>query len=260
MAVKRKGILARPGEYTYKDRGTELKTYEELKAAAQRQPILTLTYGHPADGVPRAKDFIGTVTQKPNDKKQVIEGDFWFYDETPPEILERIVNDWPTPISAGFTVDTVEDAAQKGISYTHVAIIRDSADPKCPLDKCGVNVRMESNNPTDYRYEQASDPEEEKTEKKPLTLEDINSQITELRTLFMESQKKEVPVEQKPEVVTPAETAPQKEPEPVRAPEPVEPVRETPASVPISDEFERHEVTGGIMFSPKDPHGRSKKK
>ena len=257
MAVKRKGILARPGEYTYKDRGTELKTYEELKAAAQRQPIVTLTYGHPADGVPRAKDFIGTVTQKPNDKKQVIEGDFWFYDETPPEILDRIVNDWPTPISAGFTVDTVEDATQKGISYTHIAIIRDSADPKCPLDKCGVNVRMESNNPQDYRYEQASDPEEKKEPAaEPDPLAGIKEQIAELKTLFIESQKKEPPVEQKPEVV--AETPPQKEPEAVRAPVP-EPERETPASVPVKDDFERHPVTGGIIFSMEDPHGRRKK-
>ena len=256
MAIKRKGIIARPGEYTYKDRGTEVKTAEELKAAVTRQPIIPLTFGHPADGFPRARDFIGTVSQKWNEEKQYVEGDFWFYDETPPEILDKIVNGWPTKISTGFTVDSVEDATQKGIFYTHVAILKDGGDPKCPLGQCGVNVRMESNNPTDYRHEQASDPEEKK---EPVEQADpligIKADIAELKTLFIESQKQ--PVEQKPEVEQPAETPPQKEPEPVRAPAP-EPVRETPASVPVSDDFERDPVTGGIVFSGK--HDRSKKK
>lgn len=254
MAIKRRGILARPGEYTYKDRGTEVKTYEELKAAAQRQPILTLTYGHPKDGVPRARDFIGTVQQIPNDEKQRIDGAFWLYDETPPDILDKIVNGWPTKISAGFTVDNVEDDVQKGISYTHVAILQDGDDPKCPLGQCGVNVRMESND--DYRYEQATDPAEEPAEPAPEpTNSEIQAQIAELRELFLESQK-QTPVEPKPEVIEPA----QEEPEPVRAPAPVEPVREpVPASVPKPDDFERDELTGGIIFSAK-PHDRSKKK
>ena len=250
MAIKRKGIIARPGEYTYKDKGTEIKTAEELKAAVARQPILPLTFGHPKDGFPRARDFIGTVSQRWNEQKQYVEGDFWFYDETPDEILDKIVTGWPTKISAGFTVDDVEDATQKGIFYTHVAILRDSDDPKCPLGQCGVNVRMESNN---YRHEQATDPEEEKSEPvDPLIT--MQKQIDELKTLIIESIKtKEEPVEQKPEV----KIVPQPEEKvTVRAPTP-EPVRTTPASVPIEDDMERDPVTGGIIFTAK--HDRSKK-
>ena len=264
MAIKRKGIIARPGEYTYKDKGTEVKTAEELKAAVTRQPIIPLTFGHPADGIPRARDFIGTVSQKWNEEKQYVEGDFWFYDETPPEILDKIVNGWPTKISTGFTVDSVEDATQKGIFYTHVAILKDGDDPKCPLGQCGVNVRMESNNPTDYRHEQASNPDAKKDDTtdaagtgEPTTGEFTPRQLEQLRDLFAASTRPKEPVEQKPEVEQPAETPPQKEPEPVRAPAP-EPVRETPASVPVSDDFERDPVTGGIVFSGK--HDGSKKK
>jgi hypothetical protein len=170
LALKRRGILARPGTYRYGDK-EEVKTAEELKRAAERQPIIALTLGHPAGGIPKASDFIGTVNQKWNEQRQRVDAEFWFYDEVPDEVRTRIVNEWPTPISAGFTVESVENGTQKGIFYTHIAVLKDSEDPKCPLGQCGINVRMESNLTEDYRYEQATDPEvpQEQTAKPPKT-------------------------------------------------------------------------------------------
>jgi hypothetical protein len=166
VALKRKGILARPGTYRYGDK-EEIKTAEELKRAAERQPIIALTLGHPAGGIPKASDFIGTVNQKWNEQRQRVDAEFWFYDEVPEEVRSRIVNEWPTPISAGFTVESVENDVQKGIFYTHVAVLRDRDDPKCPLGQCGINVRMESNLTEDYRYEQATDPDVPPEQAKP---------------------------------------------------------------------------------------------
>lgn len=159
MAVKRKGILAVPGTYNFGDRH-EVKTAEELKLAAERQPIIPLTLGHPTDGIVRASDFIGTVSQKWNEKKRRVDADFWFYDEIPDDVRNKIINEWPTPISAGYHIESLDDGVQKGIFYTHIAVLKDSDDPKCPLGTCGVNVRMESNlTDTSYRYEQATDPD-----------------------------------------------------------------------------------------------------
>lgn len=160
MSIKRKGILARPGEYRFGDI-VEVKTAEELKAAVERQPILTLTLGHPAGGIPKKSDYIGTVAQKWNEEKQRVDGDFWFYDEYIPDaVRKKIVNLEPVSISAGYTVDSVEDGLQRGILYSHIAVL-DGENPKCPLDKCGVNVRMESDSDLRYEKEQEIDEPEE---------------------------------------------------------------------------------------------------
>jgi len=176
MEIKRKGILAVPGEYTYGDR-KEKKTAEELKAAALRQPRIPLTFGHPhikrIEGIEESKnphllvpdesDIIGWVYQEWNEKKQRVDGDFSIFEEAPADLHAKLIREWPLPISAGFLVDRVEDGIQKGIFYTHVALLKDTEDPVCPLHTCGVNVRMESNpNGPDYRFEQAqssADPE-----------------------------------------------------------------------------------------------------
>jgi hypothetical protein len=235
MAVKKKGIIARTGEYKFGDI-TEVKTAEELKAAVERQPIVILTKGHPVGGIPRASDYLGTVTQKWNEEKQRVDGDFWFYDEVlPPDIREKIVNDVPVSISAGYTVDSVEDGVQKGILYSHVAVL-DGEDPKCPLGQCGVNVRMEAD--SKIRYEQEAPisdpaPEPEKQEKedpKPMEATGFNEvQLGQIRDLLSELLPAP-PAEQKPEIVE--EPAPEPEPE-ATSPEPrVEPERVIPAERP----------------------------
>ena len=237
--IKKKGILAVPGEYKFGDT-TEVKTAEELKLAAQRQPILTLTLGHPAGSLPSESDYIGTVAQKWNEEKQRVEGDFWFYDEhIPPHIRERIVNDVPLKISAGYTVDRIEEGIQKGILYSHIAII-DGGDPKCPLDKCGVNVRMESN--SNLRYEQEQEIDEPKEPEVTETVETVPTTVTFTEKQFeqlLEAIRPPVPAppaEQKPEVeekvieeVTEEPAAPTP-PEPRMEPEKVIPTGTSPSA------------------------------
>lgn len=217
-----------------------------------------MTLGHPKGGIPRASDFIGTVNQKWNDAKQRVDAEFWFYDEVPDEVRDKIVNGWPTPISAGFTVDTIEDSAQKGMFYTHVAVLRDSDDPKCPLGQCGINVRMESNSMTDqYRYEQATDPSDPDRPKKTeaydpvgfgIVIGELKAEVAALRKELAEKreqpvpQKQEVPNEQEKEAhAEPAEQSQQQAP---RATQRILPAGETPKE----EELKRDPISGMIIL------------
>lgn len=239
MALKKKGIVARTGEYRFGDT-VEVKTAEELKRAVERQPVIMLTKGHPLGGIPRASDYLGTVTQKWNEEKQRVDGDFWFYDECLPDsVRNKIVNDIPVAISAGYTVDSVEDGVQKGILYSHVAVL-DGDNPKCPLDKCGVNVRMESD--SKIRYEQEAPiadpvpvPEiKEKEEPKPMEDTGFNEvQLGQIRDLIS-ALLPAPPAEQKPEVVEPEVTPIEPEPEPPTQEPKVEAERVIPAERPDS--------------------------
>ena len=80
MAIKRKGIVARPGVHknviTGKD---EIITWEELKEAVQFQNRIPLVLSHPLKGYINPDERIGTVTQKTNEKTKEIEGEFWFF-------------------------------------------------------------------------------------------------------------------------------------------------------------------------------------
>lgn len=247
--IKKRGILARPGEYKFGDT-VEIKTAEELRLAVQRQPILMLTHGHPTGGIPMVSDYIGTVAQKWNEEKQRVDGDFWFYDEhIPTHIRERIVNNEPVQISAGYTVDDVEEGIQKGILYSHIAILRDEEDPTCPLDKCGVNVRMETNSKLRYEQEQDIDePEEVASEEKPEVPKTEPHKASELWMIIGEmraeikalKESKSVPAPpavQKPEVEEVIEEVPE-EPSTPTPPEPrMEPEKVIPTA-PSSSEVE----------------------
>ena len=235
--IKKKGILAVPGEYKFGD-NTEIKTAEELKLAAQRQPILTLTLGHPAGHIPKASDYIGTVSQKWNEEKQRVDGDFWFYDEhIPQHIRERIVNNTPVKISAGYTVDSVEEGIQKGILYSHIAIV-EGGDPKCPLDKCGVNVRMESN--SELRYEQEQDIDEPKEPEVKETVTTAPTSITFTDEQFkqlLDTIRPETPAVQKPEVIQEVTEEVLVEPSTPPLPEPrMEPEKVIPRGTAPSEE------------------------
>jgi hypothetical protein len=142
-------------------------------------------------------------------------------------VKSRIVNEWPTPISAGFTVESVEKDVQKGIFYTHIAVLKDSDDPKCPLGQCGINVRMESNLTEDnYRYEQATDPDVPPEQAKPpktepfdavglgIVIGEMKAEIAQLRKQLEEKtnqpvpQKQEEPKTEEPEDITTPEPPP----------------------------------------------------
>lgn len=266
MGLKRRLVIANSDPYTD---GT-VRPPEELEAAVKRRREVPLTLGHPprdSRGIPEHL-LLGKVeySYDKSGKRQI--GDVTFFDEywerLPKELQDRVVNMESVPISPGFNFDGADQQTIRKIVPDHLAVLIDGG-PLCPLDTCGVNVRMESG--SDYRYEQKTESTEddmkipkpvEKTE-----TQELRDDIRELRELFIESMKpKEEPVVVEHEVkagppVLQAEIPPQKEPEPVRASAP-EPVRETPASVPVSDDFERDPVTGGIVFSGK--HDRSKKK
>lgn len=232
MAIKKKdgtpikGIIARPGPYTYKW-GVEQKTAEELKRAISMTPTIPITYGHPIEGVIKRSDFIGRVKPTWNDEENGVEGEFWPYVEhwhkLPEEIQENIVNGLKTKISAGFNAEKVDDDIQKDVYMSHVAILRKNDDPVCPLDKCGINVRQESQavSGTKIYYEQTSEiggegimddtaePTQEKKEDQSVRKPDDRDETIETLTLQLEEQtartkeletQLEGPSEPKPEV------------------------------------------------------------
>lgn len=262
MAISRDYIIATSSPYTD---GT-VRPPKELEAAVSRLNTVPLTLGHPprdTRGISETQ-LLGRVYLKYDAKGQRQVGRLSFLDEywdrLPKELQDKIVNHQSIPLSPGFGFEWGEtENTITNIVPDHVAVLMDER-PLCPLDKCGVNVRMESG--SNYRYEQRTDSTEDELKiPKPVEkteTQELRDEIAELKALFLESLKpKEEPVVKEHEVEVIAETPSQKEPEPVRAPAP-EPVRETPASVPVSDDFERDPVTGGIVFSGK--HDRSKKK
>lgn len=197
MAIKRKGVVAVPGEFKYGE-VTEIKTAEELKLAAERQPIIMLTRGHPIDGIPSAKDVIGTVSQKWDEKTQRVLGEFWFHDDKIPENIRKKLEAYePIAISGGILIDDVKDGVQEGIIYTHMAVL-DGEDPKCPLGTCGINIRTESNPNQKVRFEQKTElvnPKEPEVAPAVKSEPDVVEEKTEI-----EIPKTEVSAVHKPEV------------------------------------------------------------
>ena len=282
VAIKRKGVLAVPGEYRYGDR-VEIKTAEELKKVANMLPIIPLTLGHPKNpGLIFESDFIGTVHPKWDEEKQALVGEFWFYEEKiPEEIKQKIVNEEPLPISAGFTVETVENGVQKGILFHHVAVLQNE-NPVCPLDTCGVNIRLESSSQQEevktMYYEQKSElgekqqekpaEEQQKQEQPAAITAEINtlkSEIGELKQLLSQlaekisgpvakDSKDEQPVktaEEKPQKEQPSATA-QEEAAPVAEPEVAipRPAKESKGSTTWEDGAV---ATGKLILGAKEP-------
>ena len=255
MAIKRRGIVATPGTYKYGE-NTEVKTAKELREAAERQPIIMLTKGHPVDGMPSARDVIGTVSQKWNEQKQRVDGEFWFHDEnTPDNIRENIVNMHPVSISPGFMIDRIgEHGEQEGIVYTHLAIL-DDEDPRCPLGTCGVNIRMDSKDgPRMARFDQKTDlePPAEPAKKE-------GTPVAEHKPEPPSSTKEEAPLVAKEPVVDTAEVTAEPEPA-VHKPEvaeqeqeevPREPEVVIPASTTSRDNSGIVMVDGRYEYIPK---------
>ena len=261
MGIRRRLVIANSDPYTD---GT-IRPPEELRAAVKRRREVPLTLGHPprdSRGIPEDL-LLGKVEYLYDEEGQRQLGDLTFFteywDRLPKELQDRVTNLESVPISPGFNFDGTDEKTIRKIVPDHLAVLIDKK-PLCPLNICGVNVRMESS--SNYRYEQRTESTETDIElSKPVEkteTQKLREDIAELRRLFIESVK---PKEEEPVVVeheVEAETVQQVEPEPVRAPAP-EPVRNTPASVPATDDFERDPMTGGIIFSAKPKHDRSKK-
>lgn len=151
MGIKRKGILQKPGAYYYGDK-QEYKSAEELKAAAERQPSIPLTIGHPPECLegkdPLPEHIVGRVDQRWFNGQNRAIGDFLIFDEkkdmVPESILERLEHGQPVAISPGFWRDMDASGIQKNIRYTHVGLLRDEENPRCPLHTCGVNLKTDS--------------------------------------------------------------------------------------------------------------------
>ena len=194
--IKRKGILAVPGEYTKGDE-TYTKSAEELKEAVLRFPIIPLTYGHLIEGTPTQEEQIGTVSQRWCEKTQKVLGEFWFHEEKVPEALrQKLDNGERIPISAGYDAYVDENKNQSGLSYTHIAVL-DGESPVCPIEKCGIFERLPFT-------EQLDDltPPEPKAEKEPeVAPVEAETPVPDVEPVEAEPEepKPETPVEQKPE-------------------------------------------------------------
>ena len=230
MAIKRKGIVARPGVHTNVISGKdEVITWEELKEAVQFQNRIPLVLSHPVTGYINPNDRIGTVTQKVNEREKTIEGEFWFFDEPkywgqiPPDLKKKIISGQEINLSAGYKVGPIVEGRQTSRQYDHIAL-----DVKSPMFNVGItegDVRMESKLPDNFRIEET--PTIEGTEKKeapvpktePYDPISLGMMIGELRA---EVKALKDQLQNKPAVEeTTEETRP--EPEPIPEPEPPKP-------------------------------------
>jgi len=172
LAYKRKGIIARPGVHRRLDGTEEVITWNELKEAVQFQNRIPLVLKHPATGYINPQDRIGTVTQRANEEKQVIEGEYWFFEEPEywnqlPKDLQRMIlsGDEIKRISAGYRVPKSWEGDYKPRHYDHIAIDVDN-----PMQDIGISkgdVRMESKLPEDFRVEETPTIEGEHKEEQP---------------------------------------------------------------------------------------------
>ncbi|MHA2380757.1 MAG: hypothetical protein ACXADS_15915 [Candidatus Thorarchaeota archaeon] len=245
--IKMRGTFAVPGEFEYPE-GKETKTFEELKTAAQRWPIIPVSYGHTVDGLAPTEEMqIGTVSQKVNEKEQKIDGELWLFPEKIPDVLrEKIDNGEKIPISAGILLDSVDDEGiQRGIQYTHLAIV-DGENPKCPLEECGFGIRLESDRL--MRLEKTTEIEAEKEpEEAPEEVKTTEELLTDTPMKLEpepEDTETETPVEQKPK--EPVEEAPEEEIQ-------LEPETVIPIEAPV--EQKPYEVVDGnyvFVFKPQE--------
>ena len=237
MAIKRKGIVARPGVHhnalTGKD---EVITWEELKRAVQFQNRIPLVLAHPLTGYIDPDQRIGTATQTVNEKEKVIEGEFWFFDEPecwdqiPPELKRKIIGGAEIPLSAGYKVGKIVDGRQTSRQYDHLAL--DVTTPM--LTGVGItkgDVRMESKLPENFRVEETPLIQGEKKQEEPAVKPAKAAPFNELELAIMVGQMKAelqalraelaaakaAPISPKPAVEEPAEET---EPEPEVTPPP----------------------------------------
>ena len=237
MAYKRKGIIARPGVHRRLDGTEEVITWNELKEAVQFQNRIPLVLKHPETGYINPKDRIGTVTQRANEEKQVIEGEYWFFEEPEywnqlPKDLQKMIlsGDEIKRISAGYRVPKSWEGDYKPRHYDHIAIDVDN-----PMQDIGISkgdVRMESKLPDDFRIEETPEISEEvkegvlpaKTEpydpvQLGITIGKMQTQIEALTAKLAESEAKQTPPAapertEEPKAMVPEETTTPDPPKP----------------------------------------------
>lgn len=228
MAIKRKGIVARPGVHKNTLTGAdEVVTWEELKRAVQFQNRVPIVLSHPRLGTINPDDRIGTVTQTVNDKKKVIEGEFWFFDEPecwdqiPPELKRKIIGGQSIPLSAGYKVGKIIDGRQTSRQYDHIAL-----DVTNPMFNVGItegDVRMESKLPENFRIEETPTIEGEQKKETPvpktepydpislgMMIGELRAEVKQLREQLNKPAVEEPTEEPRPEPAAVPEQAPPK--------------------------------------------------
>lgn len=224
MAYKRRGIVARPGVHKRLDGTEEVITWEELKESVLFQNRIPLVQKHPETGYIDPKDRIGTVTQRANEELQVIEGEYWFFEEPEywsqlsPELRKKILSgDEIKTISAGYRVPKHWEGDYKPRHYDHIAV-----DVPNPMQDIGItkgDVRMEESKlPSDFRIEETPEISEEHKEgtlpPKAVPYDPVNfgRMIGKLEA-EVESLRKELAESKKPQT-SPAAPERTEEPEP----------------------------------------------
>lgn len=174
MAIRRKGIVARPGvHYNVMSGKDEVITWEELVEAVQFQRKIPLVLEHPATGHINPNDRIGMVEQRVNEDKEIIEGEFFFFSESqywnqiPRALKKKITGGQKINLSAGYKVGGIVEGRQRSRQYDHIAL--DITKPM--FQDVGIQkgeVRMESELPDNFRIEETPIIEgEEKKEETP---------------------------------------------------------------------------------------------
>ena len=238
------GIVARPGTYKRKDGSTVTKTWKELKASFTLTPELNLSLGHPMTTDKKyrpmsVKDYIGRVQCVINEEKQVIEGIYKIYDEgwdkLPDHIKEKLVNDQPLEISAGFMGKTGRSGKLSQTLHDHIALLAEGENAVCPLGECGINVHMETDDGEEYimQFEQSTstkdgEPEKEQQTEEPKAQEPrmvtfTDEQFEQLMSRFEPKVQEKQPVGEAGADPTPEEEKP---------PEEVTEIPEEPSTVP----------------------------
>ena len=274
------GIVARPGTYKRKDGSTVTKTWAELKASFTLTPELNLSLGHPMTYdkkfSPMAyKDYIGRVHCVINEDKQVIEGIYKIYDEgwdkLPEHIKEKLENDEPLEISAGFMGKTGSSGKLSQTLHDHIALLVEGEAPVCPLGECGINVHLETDDGDEYTMEQSTStkdkepekerPTEEPTAQEPRMVTFTEEQFEKFMSRFEPKVQETQPVDEAGADPTPEEEKP---PEEVTEKIPEEPAKVPEGAFPAgSPDQERPNPAiqpGGSVVVPVDVyHHRGKK-
>lgn len=242
MAIKVKGILARPGRHKYGDHH-EVITKEELQEAASRMPILPITLGHCEGGIPAAEKQIGTLHQKYDPTRELVRLEAWFWEEKiSEELAENLRTGKPVPLSPAYRLSRLDEGTdgfiQRGRQYTHVAVVE---NPKLP--GVGFHYAAEGDDKPAQIYRRdaptllgRAESEEKPAEPKPGEEPEFTpKQLAQIKALLDATQPPKppepqtTPAEQKPEEKP--KPAPEKPPapEPKPAPEPPEPAVRIPA-------------------------------
>ena len=227
MAIKRKGIVARPGVHKNVISGKdEVITWEELKEAVQFQNRIPLVLSHPLTGYINPNERIGTVTQTVNEKTKEIEGEFWFFDEPkywdqiPHELKRKIIGGQTISLSAGYKVGPIVEGRQTSRQYDHIAL-----DVTNPMHNVGItegDVRMESKLPENFRIEETPTIAGEKKEETPAVPKTEPYNPIELGIMIGELKAEVKQLREQLNTTKPAaeETAEETRPEPEAVPKP----------------------------------------